>query len=403
MPPLGGGAVRTWAIIDCLRHEGYRVELVTSSPTQQCEEFEDRVDRLWVQQRISPARDVVVPFKSTVGASLRQLPRSTMSLVRRILSPQEKQPPLSGFSHKRSQGIEALAGKTAYRIRPLAAIATYAWMAPALDRMPPGTLRLLDTIDVQHTRAARAQGAGGTLSHLECTLEEELAELARADILLAIQAEEREELRKMIPGKRVLLAEHACNIPDSLPATTSNYDLLYVGNLYDPNVRGLRQFIELVWPKVHAALPQSKLLVCGRICGAFKEPVRGVSFEGLVPDLAAYYERAAIVVNPVTYGSGLKVKSVEALANGKCLVCTLAGIGGLGTPEELPLIVADIRDGMANEIVRLLRDGELRRDYEERALAYAKEHYDPVQVYRELLDALKLHAGQVGHSQDSAS
>lgn len=378
MPIAGGGAARIWGIIRYLRAEGFRVELVANNHFGHNAAIEALVDKLWVYPPVGGAS-----FKSR----LRQWGRRAKLWLER----RHADPVASILERNRKPGLELLAAKAACAAKPVAAIAAFAWMARALDYMPPGTLRLIDTIDVQCLRAERARAAGGDLTHARCSREDEIAELTRADVLIAIQPEEAAELKAMCSGLETITLLHAVDVPEVLPASPTEEIVLYVGNLYDPNVRGLRDFLEFAWPRVLAARPSARLIVCGTIRRALRPAPRGVSLEGRVPDLTPYYRRAAVVINPVPYGSGLKIKTVEALAQGKCFVGTAESIRGLGPPEKLPVVLADIRDGMAERIAELLANPVLRRQYEQAAWQYAQQNLRPEHVYRPLGELLKNH------------
>lgn len=383
MPVAGGGAARIWGLMRWLRRSGYRVELVTSNHPGQNEAIEREVDRLWLNRPASPRLPANLPMKDRLMDWAR---RGRDWIARR-----RDRKDGCVLERNRAPSLEWLAGKAACESKPVAAIAMYAWMARALDHMPPGTLRIVDTIDVQHTRAERAQCAGGDLSHIQCSREEEAAELTRADVLLAIQPEEAAELAAMCPEIQVLTLLHAFEAPESLPEPAGEETLLYVGNLYNPNVIGIQTFLTEVWPAVRAACPRAQLLVCGKVCQAIRRAPAEVRLEGCVPSLEPYYRRAALVINPVPYGSGLKIKTVEALAQAKCVVCTEEGIRGLGRPGEVPVVVADVITGMADRIIALLRDAAQRRDYERRAWEYARSNLQGDVVYRPLARLLEAH------------
>lgn len=392
-PVSGGGAARTWALIDYLRASGFRVELLTGDQGESNRELAARVDRLWIRQRAvshSPGdwkRRMLAALKARYRAfdpALR-LPHGLNAWAGRRIAPVDG----PGFEGNRRRALEQYVGEVAYAIRPAAAIVSYVWLAPALDHMPPGTLRLIDTIDIQHERQAVARAAGGHLPHAACTREEESRELNRADVLLAIQAEEAAALQALCPAREVLLAEHAHPVPDYVTSPAASRELLYIGNRYDPNVLGLRTLLNDLWPSIRARCPAATLTVCGRVGESVRRPPEGVTLAGRVPDLAPYYARAAAVLNPVPYGTGLKIKTVEGLAHGRCVVCSEAGVGGLGDPAELPLIVADPKGAMADRIVDVLEDVALRHGYEERAWAFARERYSPEVVYGALRDRLR--------------
>ncbi len=393
MPVRGGGTAHTWGIIDYLRSVGYRVELVTANHGELNPRVESQVDKLWVQET-SPKES---QEEHTAAVRMGGYFRFSKKVVRRAWKSLKKnQPPNSQpsiFDQSRRPGIEMLAGAAAYQSRPLAAIAIFPWMARALDRMPPGTLRIVNTIDVQHIRKNIAEEAGGDLSHVHCSREEEIRELSRADALLAIQSEEQRELSEMCPDLDVIVVGHGHKMAEFKPSPKQSRDVLYIGNLYDPNVLGLQQFLEKTWKKIRQNAPGVQLIVCGRVCEAFDSVPEGVQLKGIVPDLEEYYERAAVVINPVTYGTGLKIKSVEALAHGRCLVCTKSGTLGLGDPEQIPLLMAEHGQPFAAHVVRALVDTQYRAEIERATYTYAKSRYSPPVVYRDLANLLSKHGG----------
>jgi polysaccharide biosynthesis protein PslH len=104
--------------------------------------------------------------------------------------------------------------------------------------------------------------------------------------------------------------------------------LLFVGNGdFQPNVQGLRWLIEDVLWRMPATVSFS-LDVVGRPPA---RPPRSphVRYHGVVPDVRPYYERAHIAVAPIPFGSGTRLKIVEAMAHGRPVVSTSAGAEGL--------------------------------------------------------------------------
>jgi glycosyltransferase involved in cell wall biosynthesis len=271
----------------------------------------------------------------------------------------------------------------------LAAIAQYAWAARCLDRMPPGALRIIDTIDVQYNRAEQARDAGGDLSHIVCTREEEIRELRRAEALIAIQSKEALELKAMCPDRRVLTATHA-QATRAAGSPAESRELLYTGNLYDPNVRGLETFLAQCWPSILVGIPGARLTVCGRVCEAFHDSYQGVRFEGFVQDLEPHYDRAAVVVNPIPYGTGLKIKTVDALSRGKALVATEPGVLGIPFDGDPPCRVSAM-EGFTENILELMTSIPERRRLESAAVEYARRHFSADHVYRELTELLREH------------
>ena len=110
--------------------------------------------------------------------------------------------------------------------------------------------------------------------------------------------------------------------------------LLFVGSYFAPNVEGLRWFCRQVLPHIPWSLD---------VVGKGMEQLRGelasekVSVIGAVPDLAEYYYRAEAVVMPVLFGSGMKVKTAEALQYGKAIFATREALEGYQV-QDLPAV-----------------------------------------------------------------
>jgi glycosyltransferase involved in cell wall biosynthesis len=56
---------------------------------------------------------------------------------------------------------------------------------------------------------------------------------------------------------------------------------------------------------------------------------------GFVPDIGEFYSTVDLIVSPVTMGTGINVKTVQAMAYGMPLLTTKVGIKGVETDEPL--------------------------------------------------------------------
>jgi GT2 family glycosyltransferase/glycosyltransferase involved in cell wall biosynthesis len=133
-----------------------------------------------------------------------------------------------------------------------------------------------------------------------------------------------------------------------LPAPTRPHVLGFIGNYrHAPNLDAARWLAETLFPAVRARLPEARLVLAG---AGLPEALRaslmaqtGVEVLGEVGDLAAFYERISVFVNPIREGRGLRTKVVEAAAYGRPVLSTRLGAEGLEafelglfeTPEEL--------------------------------------------------------------------
>jgi glycosyltransferase involved in cell wall biosynthesis len=131
---------------------------------------------------------------------------------------------------------------------------------------------------------------------------------------------------------------------------------------YAPNIDGARWLVENVWPLIKAQIPSCELRIAGRAGEEVKRlgQTDGVTVTGFVEDMITEVSRAAVVAVPIRYGSGTRIKILEALAHGVPVVSTSLGAEGLGTVNGKHLLVADTPEEFAKSCMLLLRDHRLR-------------------------------------------
>jgi len=99
-----------------------------------------------------------------------------------------------------------------------------------------------------------------------------------------------------------------------------------------------------------------------------------IELQAFVSDVRPAYRRAEIVLAPLTASAGTNIKVLEAMAMGRAVVSTPAGINGLDLENGKNVIVTATAEEMAAAIAGLSNNPERRREFErnarETALAY---------------------------------
>ena len=96
-----------------------------------------------------------------------------------------------------------------------------------------------------------------------------------------------------------------------------------------------------------------------------------------VPDAKAYFLKLQVLAYPLVHGSGMMAKLLEAMAYGIPVITTIEGIEGFGAEHGRHVLIADDDRRFADEVVRLLDDGELRRSLRREARAMVETRYSP--------------------------
>ena len=257
-------------------------------------------------------------------------------------------------------------------------IADYAFQAEALDLLP-GRPSAIVMHDLFHSR--EPEGGRDTVARVD--RESEIALLSRADAVIAIQSAEARFLAEHVLTRPILAQMTVRSVEHAQVGDKSR--LLFVGSNTAPNVVGLKWFFDAVLPRMRDLAPTLTLDVAGSVAAAFpRGGPRGVVFHGMVDDLAPFYARAGVVVSPLTFGSGLKIKLVEALAKGKAVVATSVTLQGVERECAGSVIVADGAEAFANAIIDLTDDGR-RKALATAALATARRHFSPRTCHAEFI------------------
>lgn len=173
-----------------------------------------------------------------------------------------------------------------------------------------------------------------------------------SDLCVAVSDSEAEIMRSA-GARSVLVCPNGTDPAERLPlpvlAPGEPLRLLFVGaGDYRPNRIGLEWFFDEVAPLLEGRQPWTLDIVGRPPVGL---PAReGVVVHGLVESVAPSYGRAHAAVVPVPYGSGTRLKVVEAMARGVVVVSTPIGAEGLGVEAGRHYLGADDPAGFAGAV-----------------------------------------------------
>ncbi|KQU62252.1 hypothetical protein ASG67_03850 [Sphingomonas sp. Leaf339] len=172
--------------------------------------------------------------------------------------------------------------------------------------------------------------------------------------------------------------------------------LLMVGLFaHEPNIEGLRWFADHVWPALSARFPFAELHVIGRHGPDLPEQIRAAHFHGFVKDLAAEYDRAAVVVAPIRSGGGTQIKVIDALVHARPLVSSTFAYSGFAADLKLNdhMLAADSAAQWIDACTSLLNDSDATEGMARRGAEKAAATYGPERMVTEVRSTL----ASVGH------
>ncbi len=191
----------------------------------------------------------------------------------------------------------------------------------------------------------------------------ETAIVAMADHVVCLSEDEAAFVRGIGAPEHVSVKPPLLNgiIPSTAPFAERNDIIMvasWVAGWGSPNCDGLSWFLDEVFPLVQEQVPWATL----RVSGAdppieLRERERfGVVFQGHIPNLMDFYGTARVVISPVRFGSGVKIKTVEAMQYGIPVVSTEVGAEGIDLHGLDALEITDDPEEFAQAVCTLLTD-----------------------------------------------
>jgi glycosyltransferase involved in cell wall biosynthesis len=188
-------------------------------------------------------------------------------------------------------------------------------------------------------------------------------------------------VKRIAPRTRTAVVPNAVDLERFTPPSPDldRGTLLFFGEMgYYPNTDAMLFFLSEVLPRLRRSNPSARLVIVGP--SAPKAILRWASTDvivtGAVPDVRPYIEAARAVVVPLRVGGGTRLKILEAMAMGKPVVSTHLGAEGLSVTDERDILLADDAEAFADQVKRVLSDGDLARQLGAAARRTVENEYD---------------------------
>jgi polysaccharide biosynthesis protein PslH len=182
-----------------------------------------------------------------------------------------------------------------------------------------------------------------------------------ADAVTVTSENECERLARLYNVASVVVPS-AVPIPITLKQTSRKRIVIWLGShSYNPNIEGLRRFLEESWPKI-AAETNAEFWIAGDrpppdIVG--RDGIQGVKVLGFVEDVVGLMAEVAVGVVPLWEGAGVKLKTIMMMAHMVPVVTTAVGAEGIPLAEPKPVVVAEEPVDMTRAVVQLLEDDRM--------------------------------------------
>ncbi|OYU94539.1 MAG: glycosyl transferase family 4 [Bacteroidetes bacterium B1(2017)] len=170
---------------------------------------------------------------------------------------------------------------------------------------------------------------------------------------------------------------------DKLIRNSSNVEmpsLFHLGSMdWMPNQEAMKWFIQQVWFDINESFPDLHFYLAGR-----NIPVSFFDFNnqnnirvlGEIDDAIGFMNEKAIMIVPLFSGSGIRVKILEGMALGKCIISTDLGAQGIDAIDGEHILKANSAEEFKAKIAFLINNPQEIIRIGENAAKLACEKYD---------------------------
>ena len=205
----------------------------------------------------------------------------------------------------------------------------------------------------------------------QLTPNEESKAMKRCPHIFSVQDEECAYFKRIAPQSRHYITY--ANYKYRSTPVTNNKNIIFFSGGNDYNVNGLRWFVDSVFPIICSKVPDAKLLIGGSICNVIKSSFEGkknIKLYGFVDDPYEFYSLGDVAINPVYQGTGIKIKTFEAISYDKIVMVHPHSIEGIYMSDKAPLFCSDKPEEWASFLESLWDNTEKIFEIKKKNLQY---------------------------------
>ncbi len=155
-----------------------------------------------------------------------------------------------------------------------------------------------------------------------------------------------------------------------------------------PSYSAAVRLITRLWPEIKRRLPDAQLRIAGWSARSALHDyleLPGVQIEENVPSSRGFFQQLSVFLYAPSRGSGMKIKTLEAMAYGIPVVTTSEGIEGLPAEDGVHAGICEDDAGLVERVVKVLSDPSIRDRQRTVARKLIEDHCGP----RPTVDAIE--------------
>lgn len=205
----------------------------------------------------------------------------------------------------------------------------------------------------------------------------EFEAMKKFDVVTSISNDEKLFYEKFFNNQKFYFLPHFLKL-NLLPNTTKDIDVLFLAHNNPYNLEAALWLAKNVVPQ----LPNDiKLTICGKVWEEIdklsekeKSLFINVTRINFAPNLNDLYARTKIAVVPMFGGTGMKIKTIDALSRGIPVIATPLGVDGFPDKNENGCIVTDNPNEFTKNVIELVYNEQFYNTTRDRCIDYFKKY-----------------------------
>ncbi len=181
--------------------------------------------------------------------------------------------------------------------------------------------------------------------------------LMKADAIIVCSEADKQKYLKELPtikGK-IFVLPNCINASEYVPAKAGGKNVLFFGNFdYSANIDAAR----IIDKKIAPNLPETRFLIVGNSARKLKITQKNIELVDFLPfeKLKKQISEAGVVIVPLRFGSGTRIKILQAFAMQKAVISTAKGAEGIAVENGKHLIIENNFEKFPAHIAKLLEN-----------------------------------------------
>lgn len=164
--------------------------------------------------------------------------------------------------------------------------------------------------------------------------------------------------------------------------------IFYIGALdWVPNQEALIWFLENVWSDINKEFKEWDFVIAGRnASGKFEKDIirYNIKYLGEVDDAIKFIDEHNVMVVPLMSGSGMRIKIIEGMARGKCILTTSVGIEGISAKNNKEVFIVDSAKEYKEILSEIMKKSDKIDICRKNAFTFVQKEYNNENVIHNL-------------------